>query len=50
MNQHTLLPEKPERHQYFGSVSPMTGDKPVEKEKMKDLQNIRKDYFLTFSM
>lgn len=45
MKQHTLLPGKPERLRYFGSVSPMKGEKPVEKEKMKDLQNIRKDYF-----
>jgi len=45
MNEHTLLPKKPERLQYFGSVSPAKGEKPVEKEKMKDLQNIRKDYF-----
>lgn len=45
MNQHTLLPKKTERLQYFGSVSPIKGEKPVEKEKMKDLQNIRKDYF-----
>ncbi len=45
MNQYTLLPGKPERLQYFGSVSSMKGEKPVEKEKMKDLQNIRKDYF-----
>lgn len=45
MEQHILLPEKTERLQYFGSVSPMKGQKPVEKENMKDLQNTRKDYF-----
>lgn len=49
MEQHILLPGKTERLHYFGSVSPMKGQKPVEKENMKDLQNIRKDYFLIFS-
>ncbi len=45
MAQHILLPEKTERLRYFGSVSPVKGQKPVEKENMKDLQNTRKDYF-----
>ncbi|MCY8515625.1 GTP cyclohydrolase FolE2 [Bacillus atrophaeus] len=45
MKRNILLPKKAERHQYFGSVDPVKGEKPVEKEKMKDLQNTNKDYF-----
>lgn len=36
---------KEERLAYFGSVGPAKGDKPVEKEKMIDLQSNQKDYF-----
>ncbi|KXZ20057.1 GTP cyclohydrolase FolE2 [Bacillus nakamurai] len=45
MNQHILLPSKAERHRHFGSVDPKNGKKPIEKEKMKDLQNTEKEYF-----
>lgn len=38
------LPTKDKRHQLFGSVSPGRRTKPVEKEKMADLQNTRKDF------
>lgn len=36
---------KEERLAYFGSVHPAKGDKPVEKERMVDLQSDQKDYF-----
>ena len=40
------LPDKKERHRYFGSVDPIQNrTKPTEKEKMSDLQNTPKDYF-----
>lgn len=46
MTKHRLvLPDKNERLRLFGSVDPIQGDKPVLKEKMKDLQN-SKDHFL----
>lgn len=38
------FPSKAERHLLFGSVPPVLGNKPTEKEKMTDLQNQRKDY------
>lgn len=38
------LPNKTERHQLFGSVPPGPRLKPVEKEKMADLQNTKKDF------
>jgi GTP cyclohydrolase I len=39
------LPSKKERHRYFGSVEPIDGTKPTNKESMKDLQNTEQDYF-----
>lgn len=39
------IPSKKERHRYFGSVEPLIGDKPTNKEDMKDLQNTEQDYF-----
>ncbi|WP_026907671.1 GTP cyclohydrolase FolE2 [Paucisalibacillus globulus] len=38
------LPTKEERHKLFGSVKPGPKNKPVEKEKMADLQNLQKDF------
>ncbi|MEN1969973.1 GTP cyclohydrolase FolE2 [Lentibacillus sp. N15] len=38
------LPNKAERHKLFGSVEPGPKTKPVEKDKMADLQNTRKDF------
>ncbi|QTM99521.1 GTP cyclohydrolase I FolE2 [Sediminibacillus dalangtanensis] len=38
------LPSKPERHKLFGSVEPGPKTKPVDKEKMADLQNSKKDF------
>lgn len=38
------LPNKTERHRLFGSVSPGPKSKPTEKNKMKDLQNVKKDF------
>ncbi|WP_042144628.1 GTP cyclohydrolase FolE2 [Paucisalibacillus sp. EB02] len=38
------LPTKEERHKLFGSVEPGPKNKPVEKEKMADLQNLQKDF------
>ncbi len=38
------LPSKEERHKLFGSVQPGPKTKPTEKEKMKDLQNTKKDF------
>ncbi|WP_284140060.1 MULTISPECIES: GTP cyclohydrolase FolE2 [unclassified Virgibacillus] len=38
------LPSKAERHKLFGSVNPGPRTKPVEKEKMSDLQNVQKDF------
>ena len=38
------LPDKKQRHKLFGSVQPIEKTKPVEKEKMADLQNINKDF------
>ncbi|MFB5663128.1 GTP cyclohydrolase FolE2 [Alteribacillus sp. HJP-4] len=39
-----LLPNKEERHKWFGSVPPIKGDKPTEKENMRDLQNQPNDF------
>lgn len=39
------LPTKQERLRHFGTVDPIIGTKPTEKEKMTDLQNTPKDYF-----
>ncbi|MGY0691667.1 GTP cyclohydrolase FolE2 [Virgibacillus sp. FSP13] len=38
------LPNKAERHKLFGSVEPGPKTKPVEKNKMADLQNTKKDF------
>lgn len=38
------LPNKKERHKLFGSVDPSPRTKPVEKDKMADLQNTKKDF------
>ncbi|MCP8616403.1 GTP cyclohydrolase FolE2 [Salirhabdus salicampi] len=38
------LPSKEERHKLFGSVPPGPRLKPVEKDKMADLQNTKKDF------
>ncbi len=38
------LPSKAERHKLFGSVAPGPKTKPVDKEKMADLQNSKKDF------
>ncbi|WP_430785741.1 GTP cyclohydrolase FolE2 [Virgibacillus flavescens] len=38
------IPDKEQRHQLFGSVSPGPRTKPEEKEKMADLQNKKKDF------
>lgn len=39
-----LLPTKEERLLLFGSVPPLSGSKPVDKEHMSDLQNRKQDY------
>lgn len=39
-----ILPTKEERHKLFGSVDPGPKNKPIEKEKMADLQNVQKDF------
>ncbi|MFA9455731.1 GTP cyclohydrolase FolE2 [Halalkalibacter sp. AB-rgal2] len=39
------LPPKAERHRHFGSVDPIVGTKPTEKEKMPDLQNKPDDFY-----
>jgi len=38
------LPTKEERHKLFGSVPPIEGTKPTEKEQMVDLQNTPKNF------
>src|SRR5690625_1617532 len=38
------LPNKEERHKLFGSVKPGPKTKPTEKNKMSDLQNVKKDF------
>ncbi|MFF2015602.1 GTP cyclohydrolase FolE2 [Paenibacillus sp. NPDC058177] len=38
------FPTKKERHVLFGSVPPVTGNKPTLKDQMTDLQNHREDY------
>lgn len=38
------LPNKAERHRLFGSVEPGPKKKPVEKSKMADMQNTKKDF------
>jgi len=41
------LPTKSERHKLFGSVEPIEKTKPVEKDKMADLQNQKKDFLFS---
>ncbi|MFS0672543.1 GTP cyclohydrolase FolE2 [Ornithinibacillus sp. 179-J 7C1 HS] len=41
---HIQLPTKEERHKLFGSVEPGPKEKPIEKDKMADLQNMQKDF------
>ncbi|MEK5645640.1 GTP cyclohydrolase [Paenibacillus rhizosphaerae] len=41
------LPAKPERHRRFGSVDPVSGNKPTTKEQMVDLQNQQKDFLFS---
>ncbi|QDP40302.1 GTP cyclohydrolase FolE2 [Radiobacillus deserti] len=43
-NRKKVLPNKFERHKLFGSVDPGPKTKPIEKDKMADLQNSRKDF------
>ncbi|MEC5422583.1 GTP cyclohydrolase FolE2 [Virgibacillus sp. C22-A2] len=38
------LPNKEQRHKLFGSVMPIEKTKPVEKNKMADLQNVKRDF------
>src|SRR5690625_2641792 len=38
------LPSKEDRHKLFGSVKPGPKTKPTEKNKMSDVQNIKKDF------
>ncbi|MFD1066184.1 GTP cyclohydrolase FolE2 [Oceanobacillus locisalsi] len=38
------LPSKEERHKLFGSVPPGEKKKPTEKNKMADLQNVKRDF------
>ncbi|MRG85281.1 GTP cyclohydrolase FolE2 [Salinibacillus xinjiangensis] len=45
--QKKKLPNKQERHKLFGSVPPGPKSKPVEKDKMPDLQNTKKDFLFT---
>lgn len=39
------LPPKEERHRHFGSVDPIVGTKPTEKDAMSDLQNKPDDFY-----
>ncbi|MDT8859877.1 GTP cyclohydrolase FolE2 [Alkalihalobacillus sp. MEB130] len=39
------LPPKAERHRHFGTVEPIVGSKPTDKEKMPDLQNKPDDFY-----
>ncbi len=43
------LPTKPERHKRFGSVPPIKGSKPTDKEKMPDLQNTPNDFLFAIN-
>lgn len=38
------LPKKAERHRLFGSVKPGPNIKPIKKNEMSDLQNVKKDF------
>ncbi|HLR08061.1 MAG TPA: GTP cyclohydrolase FolE2 [Bacillota bacterium] len=44
MNKHKSWPNKAERLKLFGSVEPGPKTKPIEKDKMADLQNTKKDF------
>lgn len=44
VNPKKQLPSKSDRHELFGSVHPGPKSKPVDKEKMSDLQNSKKDF------
>ncbi|MCT2536378.1 GTP cyclohydrolase FolE2 [Aquibacillus koreensis] len=44
VNHKKALPNKKERHKLFGSVDPGPKTKPVDKHKMTDLQNTKKDF------
>ncbi|RXJ04631.1 GTP cyclohydrolase I FolE2 [Anaerobacillus alkaliphilus] len=43
------LPTKAERHKRFGSVPPIKGSKPTDKEKMPDLQNTPNDFLFAIN-
>lgn len=43
------LPSKKERHKRFGSVPPIKGSKPTDKEKMPDLQNTPNDFLFAIN-
>jgi GTP cyclohydrolase I len=45
MMMNRQLPPKAERHRHFGSVEPIEGTKPKEKDQMPDLQNKPDDYY-----
>ncbi|QGQ47623.1 GTP cyclohydrolase FolE2 [Metabacillus sediminilitoris] len=47
MTRKINLPPKKERHKLFGSVEPGVKLKPIEKDKMPDLQNTKKDFLFT---
>ncbi|MGJ9460500.1 GTP cyclohydrolase FolE2 [Oceanobacillus sp. CF4.6] len=44
------LPTKEQRHRLFGSVQPTEKTKPVEKSKMADLQNTKKDFLFNLDV
>ncbi|SFF60360.1 GTP cyclohydrolase I [Halobacillus alkaliphilus] len=50
LNHNKQLPSKEERHQLFGSVKPGPRTKPVDKDKMADLQNSKKDFLFDIDM
>ncbi|WP_405101987.1 GTP cyclohydrolase FolE2 [Oceanobacillus sp. FSL H7-0719] len=41
------LPNKLDRHKLFGSVEPVEKRKPIEKDKMADIQNQQKDFLFS---
>lgn len=43
-HQKLQLPSKVARHKLFGSVEPGDKSKPIEKEQMADLQNVKNDF------
>ncbi len=50
LNNQKQLPSKKERHKLFGSVDPGPRTKPVDKDKMADLQNSRKDFLFDIDL